>query len=129
MIVRDGSFAVDRPSSLHVWDDQAQAWVLDPKLAHNAPIDAQIVEIETRNPITHRSQRETALLDPPLFDGLNAYFQAVEAAIRAAGAALSNSALAGFTLPPLPDLKTNKGMENVKAIDDQIVALRAQRLT
>lgn len=128
MIERDGRFKVDRPSSLHVWDEQAQAWVLDPKVAHNAPIDQQIVAIETQNPVTHRSLRETALIQPPLFDGLNTYFQAIELALRGIGVALGNSQLAAFTLPLLPDLKENRGMQNVKAIDDAIAALRAQRI-
>lgn len=126
MIARDGRFKVDRPSSLHTWN--GEAWELDPKLAHNAPIDAQIIEIEKNNPVTHRSLRETALLQPPLFDGLNEYFRAVETAIRGIGAELGNAELAAFTLPPLPDLKQNRGMQNVKAIDDRIAALRAQRI-
>lgn len=127
MIIRDGSFKVDRPSSLHTWN--GEAWVLDPSVAHNAPIDAQIVEIEEQNPVTHRSLRETALIDPPLFDALNAqYFVPIAAAIRAIGVALSNPTLAAFTLPALPDLKVNKGMQNVKAIDDAIAVLRAQRI-
>lgn len=126
MIERDGRFKVDRPSSLHMWN--GEAWVLDPKLEHNAPIDAQIVEIEKANPVTHRSLRETALIQPPLFDGLNDYFGAIQAAIRGIGAAVGNVQLAAFTLPPLPDLKENRGMQNVKAIDDEIAALRAQRL-
>lgn len=128
MIERDGRFKVDRPSSLHVWDEEAQAWVLDPSVAHNAPIDAQIVAIEEQNPVTHRSLRETALVQPPLFDGLNNYFAAIQAAVRGIGAALNNAQLAAFTLPALPDLKANKGMQNVKAIDDAIAALRSQRI-
>ena len=118
----DPSFLKDRPSSLHTWD--GTAWVIDPKVEHNAQIDAQIVEIEQRNPISHRWQREVALLDPPLSDGLNAYFASIQAAIRSIG-----GPLATFTLPLLPDLKLNKSMQNVKAVDDAIVALRAQRLT
>ena len=120
-MIGDPSFLIDRPSSLHTWD--GKAWVIDPKVAHNAPIDAQIVTIEQRNPISHRWQREVALLDPPLSDGLNTYLASIQAAIRSIG-----GPLATFTLPPLPDLKLNKGMQDVKAVDDQIAALRAQRM-
>lgn len=126
MTARRGPFAVDRPSSLHTWD--GVAWVIDAKLEHNAPIDAEIREIERSNPVTHRSLRETALVNPPLFDGLNAYFAAIQAAIRGIGVALGNAQLAAFELPPLPDLKLNRGMQNVKAIDDQIAELRARRI-
>ena len=126
MIIRDGRFKVDRPSSLHTWD--GSAWVIDANLSHNAPIDAKIIDIEKRNPVSHRSQRELALLMPALFDGLSARFAEIQAGIRSVGAALSNPELSAFTLAPLPDLKTNRGMQNAKAIEDAIAELRAQRI-
>lgn len=80
------------PSALELSDP------IDPVVAHNAQIDAQIRALESASGGYMRGLREFMLAQTQV-----------------------NVAAGG------PDFMANKGMQNVKALDDAIRALRAQR--
>ena len=134
-----------RPSPLHIWT--GASWYVDPKVEHNWPIDAEIRRIEAANPVKHRALREGLYGTSLLTDLVNARLLALETQMN--DKLLAIAQLAGLTtlltpdglalldpiaLPKdadertLPDVKQNKGMQDIKAIDDQVKAERAKRM-
>lgn len=73
--------------------------VEDPKVVHNSGIDRQIAALEATRPGFVRGVREFML--------------GISQIVKAQGG---------------PDLMLTPGMQNVKSLDDQIKALRSQRL-
>ena len=89
---------------------------------HNDGIDAQVLGVEEQNPFKHRAMREGLYALPVLADLMNAVLAQLEAEIRTIPGHET------FTLQRLPDLKKNSGMKRIKAADDAIRALLAQKL-
>lgn len=92
------------------------------KIEHNAGIDKQVLVVEEINPFKHRGLREGLYALPAVADLLNIMAAQIEAEIRTIPGHET------FTLQRLPDLKKNGGMKRIKAADDAIRALLAQRL-
>lgn len=109
----DGGFRPPRPSSDHEWD--GVAWAVPAERAatvHNAVIDTQIRAIEVRE-LAPRYSRE-AILVGIVKDHMRDY--------SVTGA----TAIAELTTVGGP--RFNAGFTKLKALDDQIKTLRAQRL-
>lgn len=120
----DGTrFIAPRPSK---WHDLVDGhWVIPPQnaaAAHNEMIDEQVKQTEEQNPFKHRALREGLYALPVLADLMTAVLAQIEAEIRTIPGHET------FTLQRLPDLKKNSGMKRIKAADDAIRALLAQRL-
>lgn len=95
----DGGFRPPRPSIDHEWN--GATWAVPAERAaavHNAGIDAQIRGLEESSGGYVRGLREFMLAAATVFKQQGG-----------------------------PDFMANRGMQNVKALDDQIKALRAQR--
>lgn len=119
----DGVFRAPQPSRYHEWN--GTAWEIpteNEKDAHNAGVDGEIVRVEAANPITHRASREGLYAQALLADMINEIIGTIEDQIR------SIPGNENFTIQRLPDLKKNAGMVRIKAADDAIRVLRAQRL-
>jgi len=116
-------FIAPQPSKWHELVDGQ--WVIPAgktTAAHNAAIDDQIAVIEDANPFKHRGLREGLYALPAIADLLNIMAAQIEAEIRTIPGHET------FTLQRLPDLKKNGGMKRIKAADDAIRALLAQKL-
>lgn len=110
-----------RPSPEHVWKNDV--WFIDPKVGNNKPIDAEIAALEAAAPISHRTLRDVFLAMAEENRIQRAQIEALVNVIRG-----SNPALAGFDVERVPELAKGDGMKRVRALDDAIRALRAQRL-
>lgn len=118
-----------RPHLKAEWD--GERWVRDEKAEHNEPLDAQIAALEAANPFTHRSLREglyaLAIFAELLIDRVARINNAIAAIEERIKSIPGNESFSLERLDTLPELKNNSGMKRIKAADDPIRALRAQR--
>jgi len=119
-------------------DEQAVRNIIEAHLAdsdkrqYNAPIDAEIAEIERQNVATARGQRETNIALAMISDKLNTIIGQIDAALNEVTAVLkgqkSAAELGPVTLDRLPDLKANVGMRKLIEADAAIRQRRARRV-
>ncbi len=114
-----------RPSPFHTWNDATQQWELVDG-GFNASIKAQILEIESENPVTQRALRESIVGYCTAFIALST---ATKAIITGLGAAVPPQTAA--TINAQLDLiitKANEQAAKVQPVEAQIIPLRAQLL-